>query len=251
MPGKRPRSTCSASSPATAPEASRPANDWLALLRTSLFIVTALLTSPAVLQRPLVLESAACAPSTLLPCNTCAARVRTPPNVNKPAPSTAAPPLRLTPTCSLLNKADITAITEKNREQEPLPHAQAIIDTRRAALKEYILFRGEGSSGGIKGLTEGPELLGSLARPQPYSCIGYITTTGDDTHPHSPCRLPAGRMAWLTSTFRKAAIFDENQVHASLQAARDGALLINYMHDFYSLAYPIAPPRSSRRVISP
>lgn len=34
----------------------------------------------------------------------------------------------------------------------------------------------------------------------------------------------------------------ENQVHASLQAARDGALLVNYMHYFYSLAYPDQPP---------
>ncbi|KAF2679391.1 hypothetical protein K458DRAFT_422212 [Lentithecium fluviatile CBS 122367] len=36
----------------------------------------------------------------------------------------------------------------------------------------------------------------------------------------------------------KAAIFGENQIHASLQAARDGALMVNYMHHFYSLACP-------------
>ena len=40
----------------------------------------------------------------------------------------------------------------------------------------------------------------------------------------------------------KSAIFGENQVHASLQAARDGALIVNYMHQFYSLAYPNRPP---------
>lgn len=40
----------------------------------------------------------------------------------------------------------------------------------------------------------------------------------------------------------KAAIFGENQVHASLQAARDGALIVNYMHHFYSLAYPNRAP---------
>lgn len=40
----------------------------------------------------------------------------------------------------------------------------------------------------------------------------------------------------------KAAISGENQVHASLQAARDGALIVNYMHHFYSLAYPNRAP---------
>ncbi|KAF1937774.1 hypothetical protein EJ02DRAFT_47020 [Clathrospora elynae] len=40
----------------------------------------------------------------------------------------------------------------------------------------------------------------------------------------------------------KSAIFGENQVHASLQAARDGALIVNYLHQFYSLAYPNRPP---------
>jgi len=97
------------------------------------------------------------------------------------------------------------------REQEPSPHAQAIIDTRRAAsveneitarkmMEEHILFRGEGYPGGVKGLTlkdqvnlikdylptpprvTVPELWGSLARPQPDSCIGYITSTEATAH---------------------------------------------------------------------
>ncbi|KAF1958624.1 hypothetical protein CC80DRAFT_490458 [Byssothecium circinans] len=33
-----------------------------------------------------------------------------------------------------------------------------------------------------------------------------------------------------------------NQVHASLQAARNGALIVNYMHHSYSLAYPNRDP---------
>lgn len=40
----------------------------------------------------------------------------------------------------------------------------------------------------------------------------------------------------------KSAISGENQVHASLQAARDGALIVNYINHFYPLAYPDQPP---------
>lgn len=107
--------------------------------------------------------------------------------------------------------ADFVKTLKRSREQEHSPHAQAIIDTRRAAsvqneitarklMEEHILFRGEGYSGGIKGLTlkdqvnlvkdylpkpprvTVPELWGSLARPQPDSCIGYITATEATTH---------------------------------------------------------------------
>ena len=59
---------------------------------------------------------------------------------------------------------DFVETLKRNREQEPSPHAQAIIDIRRAAsveneitarkmMEEHILFRGEGYFGGIKGLT--------------------------------------------------------------------------------------------------
>ena len=100
---------------------------------------------------------------------------------------------------------------QRAREQESSPHARAIIDTRRAAsveneitarkmMEEHILFRGEGYPGGVKGLTlkdqlnlikdylptpprvTVPELWGSLARPQPDSCIGYITATEATAH---------------------------------------------------------------------
>lgn len=100
---------------------------------------------------------------------------------------------------------------QRSREEEPSPHAQAIVDTRRAAsteneitarkmMEEHILFRGERCPGGIKGLTlkdqvnlvkdylpkpprpTVPDLWGSLARPQPDSCIGYVTATEATTH---------------------------------------------------------------------
>lgn len=58
---------------------------------------------------------------------------------------------------------DFVKTLKRNREQEPSPHAQAIINTRRAAsveikitarkMVEHILFRGEGYFGGIKDLT--------------------------------------------------------------------------------------------------
>jgi hypothetical protein len=34
----------------------------------------------------------------------------------------------------------------------------------------------------------------------------------------------------------------DNQIDARLQAARDGALIVNYMHQFYSHAYPDLGP---------
>ena len=72
--------------------------------------------------------------------------------------------------------------------------------TARKMMEEHILFRGEGYPGGVKGLTlkdqlnlikdylptpprvTVPELWGSLARPQPDSCIGYITATEATAH---------------------------------------------------------------------
>jgi hypothetical protein len=97
------------------------------------------------------------------------------------------------------------------REEAPSPHAQAIIDTRRAATMEnestgrsmiegHLLFNGEAHAGGVACLTRKdqvnlvkdylpspprptvPELWGNLARPQPDSCIGYITATEAKTH---------------------------------------------------------------------
>ena len=72
--------------------------------------------------------------------------------------------------------------------------------TARKMMEEHILFRGEGYSGGVKGLAlkdqvnlikeylpkpprpTVPDMWGSLARPQPDSCIGYITSTEAMTH---------------------------------------------------------------------
>jgi hypothetical protein len=99
------------------------------------------------------------------------------------------------------------------REQAPSPHAEAITNLRRAAsleneitarkmLEEHLLFRGQAHSDGIRGLTlkdqvnlikdflptpprvTVSELWGSLARPQPDSCLGYITAT--EAMAHSP-----------------------------------------------------------------
>ncbi|KAJ4365385.1 hypothetical protein N0V95_000532 [Ascochyta clinopodiicola] len=182
-----------------------------------------------------------------------------------------------------LNEYNIT----RSREEEPSPHAQAIVDRRRAAsaaneitarkmLEEHILFRSECSPGGIKGLTlidqvdlvkdflpkpprpTVPSLWGSLARPQPDSCIGYVTAT--EAKSHTPAlSMPFTRMQgdiadwfnivhnadahfpFLTAQW-KAPTSGEGQTHVSVQAARDGAIIVNYMHQFYTLAYPGRDP---------
>jgi hypothetical protein len=100
--------------------------------------------------------------------------------------------------------ADFVSRLTESRHQEPSPHAQSIIGTQKAALttneitaqikmEEHVLFRGETYPDGIPGLTlqkqvnlvkdflpdppypAVPALWGSLALPQPDSCIGYIT----------------------------------------------------------------------------
>jgi hypothetical protein len=97
------------------------------------------------------------------------------------------------------------------RGEAPSPHAQAVIDTRRAAAMEnestgrrmmelHLLFYGEAHADGVPGLTlkdqvnlvkdylppppraTVPEFWGTLLRPQPDSCIGYITATEAKTH---------------------------------------------------------------------
>ncbi|KAF2023598.1 hypothetical protein EK21DRAFT_80534, partial [Setomelanomma holmii] len=40
----------------------------------------------------------------------------------------------------------------------------------------------------------------------------------------------------------KAAMSSDNQINARLQAARDGAFIVSYMHQFYSHAYPDRDP---------
>jgi len=99
----------------------------------------------------------------------------------------------------------------KPRDEAPSPLAQEVIDTRRAAAMEnestgrrmmegHLLFYGEAHPDGMPCLTLKdqvnlvkdylappprpivPELLGTLSRPQPDSCIGYITATEAKTH---------------------------------------------------------------------
>lgn len=125
----------------------------------------------------------------------------------------------------------------QTRNQEPSPHAQAIADIRRAAsveneitarkmMEEHILFRGEGYPTGVKYVTlkdqvnlvkdylpEPPrvtvqELWGSLARPQPDSCIGYITAT--EARSHTPAlAMPFTRLEndvadWYVAKFKQS-----------------------------------------------
>jgi hypothetical protein len=114
------------------------------------------------------------------------------------------------------------------RDEAPSPHAQAVIDTRRAAAMEnestgrrmmepHLLFYGEAHADGVPGLTlkdqvnlvkdylpppprpTVPELWGTLSRPQPDSCIGYITTTEAKTYnPRLAMHAPADRTSCWT-----------------------------------------------------
>ncbi|RYO45129.1 hypothetical protein AA0116_g13397 [Alternaria tenuissima] len=143
-------------------------------------------------------------------------------------------------------------------------------------MQGHLLFYGECHAGGIPGLTlkdqvnlnkdhlPSPprstvsDLWGTLPRPQPDSCIGYVTTTEARTH-NPPLMMPFSReendiaewysvvhhsdthFPFLTAQW-KAAMSGDNQIDARLQAARDGALIVNYMHQFYSHAYPDRGP---------
>jgi hypothetical protein len=117
--------------------------------------------------------------------------------------------------------AQFVKTLEIPRGEAPSPHAQAVVDTRRAAAMEnestgrrmmegHLLFYGEAHADGILGLTHKdrvnlvreylpppprptvPELWGTLPRPQPDSCIGHITATEAKTH-NPPLMMPFSR----------------------------------------------------------
>jgi hypothetical protein len=117
--------------------------------------------------------------------------------------------------------AQFVKTLEIPREEAPSPHAQAVVDTRRAAAMEnestgrrmmegHLLFYSEAHADGMPGLTlkdqvnlvrdylpppprpTVPELWGTLPRPQPDSCLGYITATEAKTH-NPPLLMPFSR----------------------------------------------------------
>ncbi|KAF2733706.1 hypothetical protein EJ04DRAFT_577407 [Polyplosphaeria fusca] len=187
--------------------------------------------------------------------------------------------------------AKLVKALKQSRDQEPSPHAQAITEQWRYAsdnseslaqlvLEEHILFRGESEArtSGVKYLTIQkqvnlvkdylpkppyatiPALFGALARPQPDSCIGYITADNAGKY-HPELATPFTReedsiadcrginvvhnapthFPFLTAQW-KSGQTGECQIQASVQAARNGALIVNYMHQFYLLAYPNRAP---------
>ncbi|KAL6711787.1 hypothetical protein ACN47E_002830 [Coniothyrium glycines] len=177
--------------------------------------------------------------------------------------------------------APFVEMLESPREAPQSPHAQAVVNKRRAALwqnestgrkmlEQHLLFHGQAHLT-LKDQVDlvrdflppppqptVPDFWGTLARPQPDSCIGYITATEAKMH-NPPLPMPFTQreddiaefynvvhhsdthFPFLTAQW-KAAMSGENQIHASLQAARDGALIVNYMHQFYSTAYPNRNP---------
>ncbi|KAF1948946.1 hypothetical protein CC80DRAFT_529721 [Byssothecium circinans] len=95
-----------------------------------------------------------------------------------------------------------------------------------------------------------------LSQPRPDTAIGYVTRRdAQSTEPPSATAFTAEEerlldafcltqylhFPFLTSQW-KTPNSNENISHAHNQAARDGAVIVNYLHSFYSLAYPDHEP---------
>jgi hypothetical protein len=95
-----------------------------------------------------------------------------------------------------------------------------------------------------------------LARPIPDTCIGYVThadamatippsapafTEEDDRALQNFAVAQTVHFPFLTSQW-KAPNSRENLMTAANQAARDGAVIVNHLHAFYSAAYPDRSP---------
>ncbi|KAF1347372.1 hypothetical protein EJ07DRAFT_142720 [Lizonia empirigonia] len=95
-----------------------------------------------------------------------------------------------------------------------------------------------------------------LSQPRPDTAIGYVTRRdAQSTEPPSATAFTAKEerlldgfcltqyilFPFLTSQW-KTPNSNENISHAHNQAARDGSVIVNYLHKFYSLAYPDQQP---------
>ncbi|KAF1998830.1 hypothetical protein P154DRAFT_564388 [Amniculicola lignicola CBS 123094] len=95
-----------------------------------------------------------------------------------------------------------------------------------------------------------------LSQPRPDTAIGYVTRRdAQSTEPPSLTAFTAREerlldafcltqyllFPFLTSQW-KTPNSNENISHAHNQAARDGAAIVNYLYEFYSLAYPDQKP---------
>ncbi|KAF2622115.1 hypothetical protein BU25DRAFT_352826, partial [Macroventuria anomochaeta] len=96
---------------------------------------------------------------------------------------------------------------------------------------------------------------GDLSQPRPDAAIGYITRgDADNAVPHSQTAFSSEEedildryqltqymhFSFLTSQW-KMPNSNQNHSHAHNQATRDGAVIVNYLHKFYSMAYGREP----------
>lgn len=116
----------------------------------------------------------------------------------------------------------------------PVPH---IASKDEVFLNKY--FRPRPPNEGVK------STFGELSQPRPDSCIGYVTRR-DAQAAASQAPFSADEeqilqafpltqflhFPFLTSQW-KAQIANENMLHARYQAARDGAVVVNYLCEFY------------------
>ncbi|KAL5420107.1 hypothetical protein PMIN04_006650 [Paraphaeosphaeria minitans] len=100
------------------------------------------------------------------------------------------------------------------------------------------------------------EVWKELSQPRPDTAIGYVTrrdaqstdtlsatafTAKEERLLDGFCLTQYLLFPFLTSQW-KTPNSNENILHAHNQAARDGAVIVNYLYNFYSLAYPDQGP---------
>ncbi|KAL5401473.1 hypothetical protein PMIN03_011489 [Paraphaeosphaeria minitans] len=69
----------------------------------------------------------------------------------------------------------------------------------------------------------------------------FTNALADPIHRYGVLHHSDTHFPFLTAQW-KAAMSGDNRIDARLQAARDGALIVNYMHQFYSYTYPDRDP---------
>ncbi|KAF2677726.1 hypothetical protein K458DRAFT_436363 [Lentithecium fluviatile CBS 122367] len=151
-------------------------------------------------------------------------------------------------------------------------------DTGISRLEPHLLFRGEADQCDMVAVTTLPHISSkskvylnkgflpkapnatiksiwsTLAGPVPDTCIGYVTRADAMTAPasapftaeqeqtlHSFAVAQSMHFPFLTSQW-KSPNSNENLTTAANQSARDGAVIVNHLHEFYAAAYPDRAP---------
>ncbi|PSN58799.1 hypothetical protein BS50DRAFT_345239 [Corynespora cassiicola Philippines] len=125
-------------------------------------------------------------------------------------------------------------VADLDERVEPVPY---IASKDEVFLNKF--FRPRPPNDGVK------STFGELSQPRPDSCIGYVTRRdAQAAASQAPFSVDEEQtlqgfpltqflhFPFLTSQW-KAQIANENMLHARYQAARDGAVVVNYLREFY------------------